>query len=139
MQNMEQTAALAHQAALRLAASSAQERDRALGAVSEELLKRKERIFAANREDMDRGRREGLSEPLMKRLAFDQNKMEDTLSGIASLRTLPDPVERPPPSFRPGSTCYLPHRHDRRHIRVAPRRAGADRRAVPQVGQRSAS
>lgn len=108
MHNIEQTAALAHQAALRLAASSAQERDRALEAVAGELSRRQESILAANREDMDRGRREGLSEPLMKRLAFNEKKMAEALSGIASLRALPDPVGRTTLSteLSPGLNLY---------------------------------
>jgi glutamate-5-semialdehyde dehydrogenase len=94
MSDAQQTARQAREAALRLAATSGETRDGALLAIAGELFRRREEIFAANERDLERGIREGLAAPLQKRLRFDSKKLGDTLSGIGSLRGLPDPLGR---------------------------------------------
>ena len=76
----------------RMAALSLEERNRALEAVTRALQKNRERIFAANREDMDAAKASGVPESVMKRLKFDEHKLEDVLAGIEGLIGLPDPI-----------------------------------------------
>lgn len=76
----------------RMAALSLEERNRALEAVKRALQKNRERIFAANREDMDAAKASGVPESVMKRLKFDEHKLEDVLAGIEGLIGLPDPI-----------------------------------------------
>jgi glutamate-5-semialdehyde dehydrogenase len=81
-------------AALRLAAVPARVKNRALTAIAEELLAGASRIRDANREDLERSAREGLAPPLLKRLRFDDAKLDEAVTGIRSLVGLPDPVGR---------------------------------------------
>ena len=76
----------------RMAALSLEERNRALESVKCALQKNRERIFAANREDMDAAKASGVPESVMKRLKFDEHKLEDVLAGIEGLIGLPDPI-----------------------------------------------
>lgn len=94
MSDTQRTARQAREAALRLAAAGGEARDGALRAVAGELSRRREEIFAANERDLERGVREGLAAPLRKRLQFGQKKLDEVLSGIDSLRSLPDPLGR---------------------------------------------
>ena len=64
----------------------------ALEAVAQALLENKDRIFVANQKDLVRSEGEGLEGPLMKRLRFDDHKLNDVVDGIRSLIKLEDPV-----------------------------------------------
>ena len=64
----------------------------ALEAVASALLANKDKIFEANKLDIDRSEKEGLETPLLKRLKFDDHKLSDVVDGIRSLMTLEDPV-----------------------------------------------
>ena len=64
----------------------------ALEAVAQALLENKDRIFEANQKDLVRSEGEGLEGPLMKRLRFDDHKLNDVVDGIRSLIKLDDPV-----------------------------------------------
>ena len=64
----------------------------ALEAVASALLANKEKIFEANKLDLERSEKEGLEGPLMKRLRFDEHKLNDVVDGVRSLMTLEDPV-----------------------------------------------
>lgn len=56
------------------------------------LQKHKDDIMAANGKDLTESKRQGLEKPLLKRLVFDEKKINDVISGIRSLVNLPDPV-----------------------------------------------
>lgn len=85
-------AAAAKAASRLMAAQNGEKKNRALQAVAEALASRAEEIFAANREDLRRAEQEGLEAPAMKRLRFDQGKLDEVIAGIKSLMGLPDPV-----------------------------------------------
>ena len=80
------------QAAPALAASSEESRNKALDAICKALLKHKEQIFAANKEDMEQAEKDGVATPVMKRLKFDEGKLKDVTAGIKDLIRLPDPL-----------------------------------------------
>ncbi len=76
----------------KLAATSKEQRNKALLAISEALVAKKESILAANVEDMEAAKEAGIATPILKRLKFDNKKLEDVVSGIHELINLPDPV-----------------------------------------------
>ena len=69
-------------------------KDRALERMAHALLSGAGAIEAANASDMAAAERDGLAAPLLKRLRFDQAKLEASIAGIEALRALPDPVGR---------------------------------------------
>lgn len=69
-------------------------RNQALLAAADALLKEKEQIFAANQEDMEAAEQAGIPNAVMKRLKFDEHKLEDVLNGIQELVKLPDPLSK---------------------------------------------
>lgn len=82
----------AKNASLELAASTAILKNRALKEIAAALDNRREEITAANRKDLEESTQKNLAAPLMKRLKFDDGKINDVIAGIESLMALPDPV-----------------------------------------------
>ena len=75
-----------------LAGSDAGLRNAALKAIAEALNNNKEAVFAANRVDLDNAKANGLAAPVIKRLIFNESKLEggspvpSVLSGLFSKR-----------------------------------------------------
>lgn len=88
----QEIARRARQASFALAASSAQVRDGALLAVADALEAGKEAIFAANAQDIQAAKDEGLAAPALKRLKFDQGKLDDVCAGLRALAQMEDPI-----------------------------------------------
>lgn len=76
----------------RLAGSDRELRNQALQFVMDALLEKKAEIFAANRADIEQAKKDGVSEPVLKRLKFDEGKMKDVTAGIRDLIQMPDPL-----------------------------------------------
>jgi glutamate-5-semialdehyde dehydrogenase len=89
---MDELARRVKEASLKLAACGADAKNKALAQIAESLTERKEEIIRANREDLARSEKENLSAPLLKRLAFDGEKIAEAVEGIYSLINLEDPV-----------------------------------------------
>lgn len=79
-------------ASLKLAAASTQEKNSALLRIAESLIARKQEIFKCNEEDLRRSEADQIPFPLLKRLKFDESKLNDVIDGIRSLIKLEDPV-----------------------------------------------
>lgn len=77
-----------------MAATSLEQRNRALEQAAQALLDHKEEIFKANREDMEAAQKEGLSPAVQKRLKFDEHKLADVTAGLRDLIRLPDPLSK---------------------------------------------
>ncbi len=75
-----------------LASLSTEMKNNALVAIAKALTEHKETILAANEKDMEFSRQQNLAEPLLKRLLFDEKKINSVVEGIYSLIRLPDPV-----------------------------------------------
>lgn len=90
--NIREVAYLAKKASIMLAASDTELKDKALKEIARLIELRKQEIFKANQEDLQRSEEENLASPLLKRLKFDENKVFEVISGIKSLIELPDPV-----------------------------------------------
>ncbi len=78
----------------RMAALSGDIRNRALGEAAAAIKKNQKQIIQANKSDMEKAISEGLPEPLVKRLKFDEHKIDDVIDGINSLINLDDPLSR---------------------------------------------
>jgi len=82
----------ASEAANKMAALDGETKNRALTRIAEALQNNKDKIIAANIKDLNRSQEEKLASPLLKRLKFDEKKINDMVEGIRSLRGLEDPV-----------------------------------------------
>lgn len=89
MQERLERAALA---AAALLSAGTEVKNAALEHIARQLEAHRDEIFLANRKDMDKARAEGLAAPLLKRLLFDEKKLQEVLSGIRDLLAMPDPV-----------------------------------------------
>ena len=90
--NITQRAREAREASRRILSVSAESRSSALKSVRLALISRSEEIFAANKIDMDRSADEGLAPPMLKRLKFDETKLNRVCEGIRSLELAEDPT-----------------------------------------------
>jgi glutamate-5-semialdehyde dehydrogenase len=69
-------------------------RNGALASIAAALRRGSASIAAANAEDLAGARAELLPPPLLKRLRFDEDKLEESVLGIEALRGLRDPLGR---------------------------------------------
>ena len=90
--DIQAAAKAAKAASIQLAAIEAKVKNRALQAIGEALSQDKQRILDANEKDLAFSRENDLAPPLLKRLKFDEEKLDEVISGIESLMALPDPV-----------------------------------------------
>ena len=90
--DLQYAAQQAKRAATHLAALDGETKNQALAQIIRALEANKAAIVAANREDMIRAEKEGLSAPLLKRLRFEEDKIREACAGLLSLIQLPDPV-----------------------------------------------
>lgn len=89
---MEKRGKIARDAGIQLAALDTNTRHQALLAIAQALKNRKKEILMANQLDLKRSEQEGLDKPLLKRLVFDEDKINDVIEGIHSLVRLDDPL-----------------------------------------------
>jgi glutamate-5-semialdehyde dehydrogenase len=75
-----------------VAAAPTATRNRALLAARDALDGDRERLLAANREDLERGRANDLAPALLDRLALTPERIDAMLEGLAQVAALPDPV-----------------------------------------------
>ncbi len=91
---MKEVAAKMKMASPKLAITSREQRDNALLQVKEALLTNKEAIFEANHKDMEAAAANNIAAAVMKRLKFDEGKLQDVCNGIDQLVALEDPLGR---------------------------------------------
>jgi len=85
-------AAEAKKASIQLAAVKTAVKNNALTKIADILKQRSDQITAVNEVDMEAAKRSQLAGPLLKRLNFDEGKIEDVCAGIEALIKLNDPV-----------------------------------------------
>ncbi len=83
---------LMKQASPKLAATSNELRNKVLEKIADNLLKEKDKIFAANEQDLKYAKDNDVAPQVQKRLLFNEHKLEDVISGIKQLMTLDDPI-----------------------------------------------
>jgi len=89
---IKEVAQAAKEASIKLAAATTDVKNQALAAIKEQLKKHGDEILAANREDLAEAEKNNLAAPLLKRLKFDEAKLDVVCAGIESLIRLEDPV-----------------------------------------------
>jgi glutamate-5-semialdehyde dehydrogenase len=77
-----------------LATLSADIRNGALGKIADALMAHSEEIVAANIKDLEAAEAGNLPGPIVKRLVFDEKKLEDAVAGLREMIGLADPVGR---------------------------------------------
>ena len=82
----------ARRAAETLAMLSPTVKNKALAAMAEALLVKKQEILAANASDVENGKHAGLGEALLDRLLLNQKRLEAMVHGLRQIIALPDPV-----------------------------------------------
>jgi glutamate-5-semialdehyde dehydrogenase len=82
----------AKKASIRLSAVSAEKKNSALKSIVNALKQNTAKITEANKQDMDKAENDKISPALLKRLKFDENKINDVCSGIENLINLDDPT-----------------------------------------------
>jgi len=85
MTQIQQSAHEAKQASIQLAALDSVVKNQALQAIADKLAAHASAIVEANKKDMDRSTQQNLAAPLLKRLKFDESKIQETIAGIKSL------------------------------------------------------
>ena len=92
MKDLHQIALASRDAALTLAAADLSQRNAALLAMAKALNAHKDEIFTANDADIAQATADGLAAPLLKRLAFREEKLAAVTEGLEALAALPDPI-----------------------------------------------
>ncbi|WP_053984933.1 glutamate-5-semialdehyde dehydrogenase [Niameybacter massiliensis] len=90
--NIYESASKAREASIMLQAIDGDAKRKALVAVQEALKANKEAIFAANQKDIEVSEAQNIAMPVLKRLRFDEGKLQDVLDGIESLVHMEEPV-----------------------------------------------
>lgn len=89
---IQDAAHTAKSASLKIAAQKTAQKNQALSRIREALQDQREAIFTANQQDIETAQTNHLAAPLLKRLKFDQTKLDEVCEGIESLIHLADPV-----------------------------------------------
>ncbi len=82
----------AKKASIKLAAVSTEEKNKALNQIALALEKNKEKIIKENKKDLEEAEKNNISESLLKRLKFDEIKINELIKGIKELIKVEDPV-----------------------------------------------
>lgn len=77
---------------VKLSASSVEQRNKALSLIREGLIRDKEEIYKANKEDLERSLSENTAQALIARLKFDDHKLDSVLAGIDMIGNSEDPI-----------------------------------------------
>lgn len=89
---IQEQAALMKLDSPKMAATTIEDRNAALKAVITALLSNKEAILEANKKDLDEAGKSHVDVPVLKRLKFNEDKLNDVIRGIEDLISLPDPL-----------------------------------------------
>lgn len=92
MQDTRTLALKAREAAIPLSAASIEDRNGALLRMARGLGEHALKIYTANEADRAQAQAEGLAQPLLKRLLFDEKKLRAVQEGLQALAALPDPL-----------------------------------------------
>ena len=94
-----QQAEAAKSAAVSLAKTTTEEKNRALALIAEALINNSEYILAENKKDTDAAVEKGTSASMIDRLTLTRARIEDIAEGVRQVADLPDPVGEEIESF----------------------------------------
>ena len=92
MSDVLQLAQRAKEAAVRLAITSTEQRNRALLVMSHALVSQQDTILSANAQDMNAARAKGVAESLLDRLELTPARVKSMSEALKALSMLPDPI-----------------------------------------------
>lgn len=92
MNELEMKGQMAKSAASFLALASTEEKNRVLLAIADAVLKNSDYIISVNKQDIDAGKENGLSEGLLDRLLLTPQRISGIAKGIRQVAELPDPI-----------------------------------------------
>lgn len=92
MQLLEEMGKKAVAAKYKLQVLTEAEKNQALMAAAEGLVRDTEKIIEANAQDMQAGRENGMHAGMLDRLKLDEKRIYDMAEGLRQIATLPDPV-----------------------------------------------
>ena len=92
MINIKEAAHNMKLAAPTLASTTIEQRNGALKRIAEELERRRDEIFEANKKDMEAAEKNDIPAAVKKRLKYDEGKLKDGIAGIEQMIELPDPL-----------------------------------------------
>ncbi|MGV8883918.1 MAG: glutamate-5-semialdehyde dehydrogenase [Rhodoglobus sp.] len=82
----------ARTASRQLATATSAQKNAALHAIADAVMRNESRILPANRIDLDNGKRSGMSEGLQDRLRLDEKRLGALATAVLEIVALPDPV-----------------------------------------------
>lgn len=82
----------AREASVEICRASTQLKNDALLAIGDAILARRSELMQANEKDLEAGRQNGLSDPLLDRLTFTEARFESMVEGLQQVASLEDPV-----------------------------------------------
>jgi glutamate-5-semialdehyde dehydrogenase len=82
----------ARKASVQICRASTETKNQALLAIGEAILARRSALMSANEQDLESGRKNGLSDPLLDRLTFTDERFETMVEGLRQVASLNDPV-----------------------------------------------
>jgi len=94
LKDLHQMAFLAREAFYRIADSSSDTRNKILFSLSDLLRKHQQEIYDANAADTEEAKKSDLALPLLHRLFFGAEKLNQVILSLQSLAELPDPLNR---------------------------------------------
>jgi glutamate-5-semialdehyde dehydrogenase len=107
MSEARELAERAKAASRTLAATSTQQRNRALLAMSHSLMAKQEEIMAANWRDMKAAKEKNIAPALLDRLELDPQRLKAISEAVRSLALLPDPIGEVVSGFRMANGIWL--------------------------------
>jgi glutamate-5-semialdehyde dehydrogenase len=90
--SVEETCAAAQRAARHLARLTRAQKDAALTAVADAIVRRSAEILAENQEDLRLAREKRLADALIDRLLLDDDRLQEAVAGVHALIARPDPI-----------------------------------------------
>ncbi|MDO8964558.1 MAG: glutamate-5-semialdehyde dehydrogenase [Coriobacteriia bacterium] len=107
MSHVKDMAVAARAASRALAATSTQQRNRALLAMSHAIMAKQDEILAANWRDMKAAKANNTAEALLDRLELDPARLKAISEAVKSLALLPDPIGEVVSGFRMANGIWL--------------------------------
>lgn len=77
-----------------MAQLSGEQKNAALKEIAHALKANAQKIFDANAQDLEQAQKQRLAAPIIKRLTFNQGKLDEVLNGLDSLIGLEEPVNK---------------------------------------------
>ena len=94
MKDLHDIARRSRQSFYKISVSDLMVRNNTLLRLADLLVQEKERIFSANRVDLSNAEKEALPSPLLHRLTFGEEKLQQVVLGLKALAEMEDPINR---------------------------------------------